>query len=590
MKNCPISKLNKLAMTVSAMMIILLSSCRQEDSYSLSPGPALVKLSVSASNNGATATNNDPASAIKSLCILQFNTTNGDKFGTLRHVGKGTESSTGSGQYTATLMQSVNDNDKYKLVILANLPQYNFLHSLSGKSYEQVQQACLSAELTGENSTPAFDTNTPFPMFGIVNNGAPILINATNPLGNVSLVRAIARVDIGVGTKNPDNNTWTKGNVKFEMTQIQIWKAGKQYAYMPAENNFSSSGGILTIAKPSSAGTTETKMYDDTYITNTTYCSEKIYLPEADLQWGNVYDTNHTNRLAIIVGGKYNRSQTETFYRVDFIDDSNQNKMNILRNHVYQFTINSVTDPGYATAELAYNSVPKNIGFNATLTQWTAPDAVNIPSIVGYYISYNKFNSDYLTWDTNPKLDIPKKKDTWDTNRYWRFNYNSFYDEANSFYSPRIMEGQNGILYNTVKDAFALEGAFPALMVSGDDVFDLEGNETIAWKTGSTLTAFDLCRDYSGEGYSDWRLPRLSELALIYLNQEALKKTRGFIPMTGTYWCGSEYLVSNSDEDRKHSEQAWSINFDSTNPGNATAQQKSTKLKIRCVRQTQEMK
>lgn len=107
------------------------------------------------------------------------------------------------------------------------------------------------------------------------------------------------------------------------MTQIQIWKAGKQYAYMPSENNFSSTGRVdgVTITGPSPVGTTETKVYDITHITNNTYCSGKIYLPEADLNWGDVYDANHTDRLAVIVGGKYNGSQTETFYRVDFKND-----------------------------------------------------------------------------------------------------------------------------------------------------------------------------------------------------------------------------------------------------------------------------
>lgn len=45
-------------------------------------------------------------------------------------------------------------------------------------------------------------------------------------LGTVSLVRAVARVDIGIGTKNADNNTWNKGGVPFDMTQVQIWKDG----------------------------------------------------------------------------------------------------------------------------------------------------------------------------------------------------------------------------------------------------------------------------------------------------------------------------------------------------------------------------
>ena len=429
-------------------------------------------------------------------------------------------------------------------------------------------------------------------MFGIPKDGTPEVIDETLDLGSVSLVRAVARMDIGIGRKDANANTWSKNGVKFNMTQIQIWKAGKQYAYMPLEGSFSSAGGALTITVPSPVGAVATKAYDNTYITSGTYCAEKIYLPEADLQWGSVYDTNHTNRLAIIVGGTYNGSQKETFYRVDLTNDQTSETMNILRNHVYQFTIKSVTDDGYDTAELAYKSVPKNIGFTAELAAWTFSPAVSVPSPVGYHMAYGKLNGEELVWSTTstPQLVIPpKKKMGWGTNKNLRFDYNGFYGEANSYYAdtPPI-ERRNGRLYPTVENAFSYEGAYLSLMISADDVTDLQGNETVPWKTGkATLTAFDLCRSYQGDGYSDWRLPRLSELALIYLNKDKLENMRGFSPLSGTYWSGSEYQVSTSKEDLKHSERAWAINFDAANPNNAANHAKTETLRIRCVRQAQ---
>ena len=155
MTNNPISKLLRLVMLLAAVLL-LLSSCRQDDdSYSSHPGPTtLVSLSVSASNSGAVAASDDPASSIRDLCILQFNV-NGTGFGNLRHVAKGSPASAGT--FNATLLQSVNPDDKYKLVLLANLPDYGFLNSLSGKSYDQVQKTLLSEELSGANNIPSFD-------------------------------------------------------------------------------------------------------------------------------------------------------------------------------------------------------------------------------------------------------------------------------------------------------------------------------------------------------------------------------------------------------------------------------------------------
>lgn len=575
-------------MIVAAM--ILQISCQQDDSFQPTEDSTIVNLSVSAANTGTTMDNDESASAIKSLCILQFNVINGNAFGTLRHVGMGKETTQNSGKYSATLLQSVDNNDKYKLVILANFPDgdYGIFYRMGGKSYAEVQQACLSAELIGESNVLEFTTAQPFPMFGIAKDGAPQIINETMDLGTVSLVRAVARVDIGIGTKNANNNTWNKGGVPFDMTQVQIWKDGKKYAYMPVENNFSSSAGVLTINSPSSVGDTETKKYDGAYIKNKTYCSEKIYLPEADLLWGDVYDTNHSNRLAIIVGGRYNGSAVETFYRVDFTyDEGSKDKMNILRNHVYQFTIKKVEAAGYGTAELAYNSKPKNLGFEATVEPWTEGQTTSVPSIQGYYLAYQGFNGENVDWTYavgSSPLRIPKKKSYWGTNIYLPFDYDNFYKEANSFYSENILGGQNGRLYASVENALSYEGTFPYLMVSNDDMVDESGNESVQWKSGTTLTAFDLCRNLEENGYDDWRLPRLSELAFIYVNQESLEALRGYTPLSGTYWCGSEYLEGTTDEQRKKSGSAWAVDFTDTS-GYASWHLKTTKLKIRCVRQ-----
>lgn len=182
------------------------------------------------------------------------------------------------------------------------------------------------------------------------------------------------------------------------------------------------------IDNPSTAsGTTSTKTYDTSYITNGTYCAEKIYLPEADLQWGNVYDGQHSNRLAIIVGGYYNNSSDMSYYRVDFTNDNSGEKMNILRNHVYQFTIKSVAAAGYATAELAYKSMPKNLGFDAIIEPWTTGQVASVPSISGYYLTYQGFNGEVIDWSyaAGSSQKIPKKN-LIGVLIYLSFDYNDF--------------------------------------------------------------------------------------------------------------------------------------------------------------------
>lgn len=583
-------------------IIMLTGACRNDDSYSVQQDdPVLVRLSVSTSDAGTPSAGNETGE-IQSVYILQFNA-DGDTYGTLRYVAEGTK--TGDGTYSATLLQSVSSSDNYKLVILANISGSGFLYGLYGKSYEEVQQACAS-EATAD---PLDFSTTPFPMFGVIEGGKSVQVSQGSVYsGNTKLVRAVARVDIGVGTPKKDTSgiitSWIKNkNAPFTLTQIQVWKAGQRYAYMPLAANYHwKTDGVsdtdIVIDKPSdvTGGGTTTKTYTgNAYITNSIYCLGKIYLPEADLLWGNVYDNNHTNRLAIIVGGRYNGGE-ETFYRVDFTNDNasdtKDRKMDILRNHIYQFTIKSVKAAGYATAELAYKSKPKNLSFDATLEEWAAGQTASVPSILGYYLTYQGFNGENVDWTyaSSSSLQIPKKKRYWGTNENLPFNYDNFYKEGQNIYITDIDGGQNGRLYATVTDAFKFEGAFPELMVSGNDIVDESGGEIHPWRTvngiTTTLTAFDLCRDLEENGYEDWRLPRLSELALIYANHTKLEELRGFTPLSGTYWCGSEYLVENATNQQKlNSEWAWAVDF-SGNTGYASWHQKTENLKIRCVRQT----
>ena len=87
--------------------------------------------------------------------------------------------------------------------------------------------------------------------------------------------------------------------------------------------------------------------------------------------------------------------------------------MNILRNHVYQFTIKNVKDAGYATAELAYTSKPKGLDFSAGMIEdWVSNEETSVPSILGYYLTYQGFNGENVDWTYTAGASkvIPKKK------------------------------------------------------------------------------------------------------------------------------------------------------------------------------------
>ena len=85
-------------------------------------------------------------------------------------------------------------------------------------------------------------------------------------------------------------------------------------------------------------------------------------------------DVNHTNRMAIVIGGYYDTDATETFYRVDF--SVNKMLINVLRNHLYQFSISKVTGTGFSDVETAYKSQSMNMTVN--IYDWNATDMTEL--------------------------------------------------------------------------------------------------------------------------------------------------------------------------------------------------------------------
>ena len=61
----------------------------------------------------------------------------------------------------------------------------------------------------------------------------------------------------------------------------------------------------------------------------------------------------------VIIKGKYNNSETSTYYKVDIVDD-NKEPYNLLRNFNYVINIKSVLGPGYESADAAAKAAASN--------------------------------------------------------------------------------------------------------------------------------------------------------------------------------------------------------------------------------------
>lgn len=513
----------------------------------------------------------------------------------LKYYATGRPGSSGGGkEFTFTLRRSYPGKADTKLLLVANQNPYPLVDF--DKTYEEVQAALTSGELTA----PAFVEHG-IPMFGFAGNSYnPLEITEETKTLYVNLLRAVARVDVGVGTYNQEKGVWEKGGVDFELTEVHVFKPQNKYSLLPYINNLKyDQNHIPSVMGPSQAGTQGSNLeYSGDNITNNagaTYCKAAIYLPEVNFNGGTVYDKpGHTNRMALVIGGTY-KDKGMNYYRIDFTKDPTNvegTKLeNVLRNCIYRYTISSVNQPGYTNAQAAYNGVPISLGLKAEIVDWDPVDLDSPTPDMFVRMNFGGINGTENGKEAMTEIDkdgvstkrvftIQQKKNQFKTDNdkiiYSPLPYNDLRGEA----KDNTFNGYgNGGMYKNVQDALDREGPFGTLIIAPDNATD-----AVVWRsTGKdepknkrVLDAKKACWDYRGQGQSDWRLPRLSELMLLWMNRVAINSTKGFTSLgeSGeTYWTGTE---GAPDTDK-----AYTVNRD----GVIKLEAKDQSHMVRCVRE-----
>ncbi len=259
----------------------------------------------------------------------------------------------GSGSFKVTLPPSMG-GDMSNLVVLANAG--DFASIISGftvdvTEYEDVIEA-LNAAISGPLYTSS-PSGSPIPMWG---ETAAIPIAPATQIPTVKLMRAVARIDVGVGrtpARNAETDAWVwdgkdgvnhgEGNtIPFQLASVYVMRSNKGYALIPAPDNVNSSNTATAPTVPDGTGKftaaeSETAFsYSD--ITSDLYTSRSIYAPEADvIMEGTPGDADHKNRMAIVVGGKFDATgngyddDAVSYYRLDFANAGAL--MNVLHEH-----------------------------------------------------------------------------------------------------------------------------------------------------------------------------------------------------------------------------------------------------------------
>ena len=216
-----------------------------------------------------------------------------------------------------------------------------------------------------------------------------------NNEGVIHLVRALARVDVGVNFEDNLSSETAAGSADFKIKSVRVYRyatsmyvAGTQATAFNFANNrrnalpHTPEGVSAAIDAKPLVFTAQTEEDAKGYVRN-------IYIPEIE---------NKTKakdaRICLVVGGSY-KGGKETYYRVDFIkretkspNDIITEQLDILRNYRYRFNITKVAGPGTDTPEEALTTEPVNINWDVLV--WDDADIDKIVYDGQYYLSVSK--------------------------------------------------------------------------------------------------------------------------------------------------------------------------------------------------------
>ena len=238
----------------------------------------------------------------------------------------------------------------------------------------------------GESDKQPVSRNTKFNSCDVTGLGGTG-VNKDNE-GVIHLVRALARIDVGINFDEDIKGEKGKGSPDFKIKSVRVYRYATSMYMAGTQSTTFYFNGTTREAKPhtpehvgiatdASHLKFEAKEGVNDYVRN-------IYIPEIS----NQGDKDH--RTCLVIGGYYNGSDKETYYRVDFMRTENGTPkyLDVLRNHRYRFNITDIKGPGTSDPGDALITEPVNITCDVVV--W---DEAKIDQIVydgQYYLAVSK--------------------------------------------------------------------------------------------------------------------------------------------------------------------------------------------------------
>ncbi|WP_462136078.1 hypothetical protein [Porphyromonas uenonis] len=382
----------------------------------------------------------------------------------------------------------------------------------------------------GESDKQPVTRNTKFNSCDVTGLGGTG-VNPQNE-GTIHLVRALARIDVGCSfdESKPADET-AKGSDKFKIKSVRVYRyATSMYMTGTQSTTFNFNGttreakphtpaGVGTAADANPLEFEAAKGGVDGYVRN-------IYIPEIS----NQGDKDH--RTCLVIGGYYNGSDKETYYRVDFMRTENGTPkyLDVLRNHRYRFNITDIKGPGTSDPGDALITEPVNITCDVVV--WNEAKIDQIVYDGQYYLAVskdkfhfgkNKANDSYTirtNWPKGYKIvdkdgnDWPKTEQAAKDSGKWFY----FTEPASqTFKEGKDMSSTINVLENTTSGGRTINRGYLfvqagrikwPLVVSQSNKVELEVkiylNETGDWRTDCAKEPINAHTCIPGKKYKFW--------------------------------------------------------------------------------------
>ncbi|MCD7901977.1 MAG: fimbrial protein [Bacteroides sp.] len=301
-----------------------------------------VKLPGTSSTNATRGLSDENENHLADLIVLVF-----DRDGNYLYKSEArlTEETSGSNVRTCYVSLKKGECD---LMLLANCKSILNSFTIPSGATKETFRSGLSVSLSGKWNTGS--NYTPLPMWG-ERNGVTIIPNMSmKDEQAVSLIRAIAKVDVTIDRSLVPAETLVLKSILFYhgassshiIPDEDVWEAATLKV-----TGISSGSGNYT-AKDQAMEYEEADLDAKGFLTNT------IYVPETTAGSESLLPITP----ALIIEAEYNGETS--WYRVDFLD-SEKNFIPLLRNYRYDVQIKGVQGRGYTEQEDAYKARSQNL-------------------------------------------------------------------------------------------------------------------------------------------------------------------------------------------------------------------------------------